>query len=313
MPHSALRRAAAALAASAFLALPAAAAIVTEDFSSNPFGAWTYGVGSNVSNQFVYNASAPAAWTGDATGQLEVHLDSNLPSVRLQRALDVTINDQDNFTLTTRFSMKLLYASTNNSMQIAFGLVNQGLSGGDRTGTATNYASDNVFHTVEFNYFPSVTFFGGPTLTPSVFGAQKGGGDAFANFASSFDTTPSLPQDVVLEAVLDYQGTTKILNLTINQVATNGTVTLVQSAAPMSLITPPGFSNYDTNFPWSVNAMAIMAYQDGFNQSGSDPSLQADLIFQRFEFVTPVPEPSVAVLFGAAAGGTLILRRRKTA
>ncbi|MFZ4696274.1 MAG: hypothetical protein ACOYMV_14235, partial [Verrucomicrobiia bacterium] len=76
MTQFALRRAVAALAVSALLVLPAAAISLIEDFSSDPFGNWVYGVGSNVSNQFVYSASAPAAWTGDAVGQLEVHLDS---------------------------------------------------------------------------------------------------------------------------------------------------------------------------------------------------------------------------------------------
>ena len=209
--------------------------------------------------------------------------------------------------------MNILAASANSSMQVAFGLVNSSLTGGDRTGTSTNFASDNVFHTVEFNYFPSVTFFGGPTLTPAAFGAQKSGGDAFGNFAASFDTTPSIPQNVVLEAILNYNGATRILNLTVNQVAPNGSVTLVQSAAPMSMITPPGFSNYDTNFPWIVDSMAIMAYQDGFNQSVSDPSLQADLQFQRFEFLTPVPEPSTAALAGAAVLLALAARRRAAA
>jgi hypothetical protein len=313
MTPPALRRAVAALAASAAFALPAAALTLSEDFSSSPFGTWTYGIGNNASNQFVYNAAAPAAWAGDAVGQLEVHLDSNLPSVRLQRPLGVTLGDQASFSLSARFSMKVLAASVNSSMQVAFGLVNSALTGGDRTGTSSNFTSDNVFHTLEFNYFPSVTMFGGPTLTPAVFGAQKAGGDAFGNFAASFDTTPSIPQDVVLEAILGYNSATRILNLTVNQVATNGTVTLVQSAAPMSMVAPPGYSNFDTNFPWSVDAMAIMAYQDGFNQSTSDPSLQADLQFQGFEFSTPIPEPSAPALLGAAAALGLALRRRAAA
>lgn len=311
MTQFAPRRAVATLAVSVLLSLPAAAASLVEDFSANPFGSWTYGVGSNVSNQFVYSASAPAAWTGDAVGQLDVHLDSNLPTVRLQRALGVTLTDTDSFTLSTRFAMNVLAASANSSMQVAFGLVNSSLTGGDRTGTGTNYSSDNVFHTVEFNYFPSVTFFGGPTLTPAVFGAQKSGGDAFGNFAASFDTTPGIPQNVVLDAILNYNGATHVLNLTVNQVAPNGSVTLVQSTVPMSLITPPGFSNYDTNFPWSVDSLAIMGYQDGFNQSVVDPSLQADLQFQRFEFITPVPEPATPALFGVAATLVALARARQ--
>ena len=324
MTQFALRRAVTALAVSVLLTLPAAAVSLSEDFSSDPFGNWVYGVGSNARTQFVYSASAPAAWTGDAIGQLEVHLDSSSPTVRLERPLGVTLTDRDSFTLTTRFSMSIISAPQDNSLQIAFGLVNSALTGGDRAGSLSTSA--DTFHTVEFNYFPQISTWStpstGPTLTPSVIGAQKGAGSPFDNFAALFGSSSdlsdntaltSLPQNVVLEAILNYSGLTKNLVLTMNQVAGNGTITLLQTELPsMSLALPPGYSNYDTNFSYSVNALAIMAYRDGWT-TPADPSLVADLTFQSFQFITPIPEPSATTLVGATALLVLGARRFRKA
>lgn len=39
---------------------------LTEDFSSDPFAVWSFGIGDNSNAQFAWNSSAPAAYTGDA-------------------------------------------------------------------------------------------------------------------------------------------------------------------------------------------------------------------------------------------------------
>jgi len=267
----------------------AVAVSLTEDFSSNPFNAWSFGIGDNSHTQFV--------WAGSA---LNVHVNSSLPTARLQRPLGVVVTDTDDFTLTTRFSFTVTSAPGDQGMQIAFGLVNSSLTGGDRTGTLPNFGSDNFFDTVEFNYFPNVsTFFQtGPTLTPAVAGAQVStNADAFANFASIFgpesnlgDNTngvTALPQNVTLEAVLAYTATNKTLALTLSQVDSNGTVTLLDTGlVPMNLVA----NGYNTNFPFKVDSLAIMAYHDGFTTT-DDPSLIAVLTFQGFDFTTSVYQP----------------------
>jgi hypothetical protein len=276
---------------------------LTEPFSSNPFapaGNWSFGIGDNSNTQFVWDSSAPAAYTGDAVGALKVHLNSSLPTARFQRPLGVTVADTDDFTLTARFSFHVISAPGEQGMQIAFGLVNSALTGGDRTGTPTNFASDNMFHTVEFNYFPNIsTFFNtGPTLTPAVFGSQTStNADAFGNFASIFgpgsnlgDNTngvTELPQDVTLQATLAYNGATKMLTLTMSQVNTNGTLTPIDTEVPPMDLVALG---YDTNFPFIVDTLAVMAYQDGFTTT-NDPSLIADLQFQKFDFTTSAALP----------------------
>ncbi len=280
---------------------------LTEPLSTNPFasaGNWSFGIGDNSHTQFVWDSSAPAAYTGDPVGTLNVHLNSSLPTARFQRPLGVTVTDTDDFTLTARFSFHIISAPNEQAAQIAFGLVNSALTGGDRTGTSTNFSSDNTFHTIEFNYYPNVsTFFSsGPTLTPAVLGAQIAtNADAFANSVSIFgpdsdlgDNTTgvtALPQDVTLQATLAYNGATKTLTLTMSQVNTNGTLTPIVTEVPLLDITTTNyFGNYNTNFPFIVDTLAVMAYQDGFTTT-NDPSLVADLQFQRFDFTTSAPLP----------------------
>ena len=279
----------------------------TEDFSTNPFTAWSFGIGSGdpSTNRFVWNSSAASAYTGDPVGALDVHLDSSLPTVRFQRPLGVTVTDTDDFLLKARFSFTVTSAPTNQSMQIAFGLVNSSLTGGNRTGSDGVFIDDDTFHTVEFNYFPQISTFSspptGPTLSPAVFGAHKPGNDAFGNFAAYFlseadlhDNTNGiheLPQNVTLEAVLAYRSATKTITLTMNQVNGDNSTTLLETEVPpMSLINLPPFGTYDTNFPFQVDTLAIMAYRDGFTAT-NDPSLVADVTFQRLSFYAPPPEP----------------------
>ncbi|MCG3146772.1 MAG: hypothetical protein PCFJNLEI_00206 [Verrucomicrobiae bacterium] len=301
------------------LVVPSVASFaLTEDFSSDPFVNWSFGIGGADpgTNRFDWNAGAAPTYVGDPTGELNLHLNSSLPTVRLDRPLGVTVTDTDSFSLTTRFSYSLTSAPGDQFMQISFGLVNSTLTGGDRTGSLLNFGSDNVFHTLEFNYFPNVsTFFvTGPTLTPTVFGAQKGSGDAFANFATSFygdsdlgDNTvgiTELPQNQTLEAGLAYNGATKVLTLSLSRVEADGSTTLlVTEVPPVDLVA----AGYDTNFPFVVNSLAIMAYQDGFTSSG-DPSLVADLTFQKFDFAV-VPEPTTSLLVLGSLG-LLICGRR---
>jgi hypothetical protein len=63
--------------------------ILAENFSTNPLGNWTFGVGSNANAQFTYQTDV-AAYAGDAAGSLKVHFDSSLPTARLQLPLGFT-------------------------------------------------------------------------------------------------------------------------------------------------------------------------------------------------------------------------------
>jgi hypothetical protein len=210
----------------------------------------------------------------------------------------VTLTDTNDFILAARFSFVISSAPPDQAMQIAFGLVNSTLTGSNRTGTAGIYDDDDTFHTVEFNYFPN-SGVGGPTLTPTVFGGQEPGLDAFGNIAFvAFDLgentngVTNLPQNVTLEAVLDYTASNKTVRLTVSQVNSNGTLTQLDTALPaLNLLGGDNvYTYYDTNYPFVVDTLAIMAYHDGYTTS-EDPSLVADLRFQKLSFTTTATAP----------------------
>jgi hypothetical protein len=285
------------------LSRPATAFVrFTESFSSNPFspaGTWSFGIGDNSNNQFAWT-NTPPAYVGDATGELDVHLNSSLPTVRFQRPLGVTLTDTNSFTLSVIFSFTVTSAPADQDMQIAFGLVNSSTTGGNRTGSPGIYTDDNTFSTVEFNYFPNDNPYD-PTLTPTVFGAQKPGLDAFGNSTAIYDYfselgyhtngITALPTDVTLQAILNYDGTCKTITLRMGQVNPDGSVTTLDTELPpLNISLTNSLDSYDTNFPFVVDSLAVMAYNDGFTTS-DDPSLVGDLKFQRFSFWSPALQP----------------------
>jgi hypothetical protein len=300
----------------ALTAQSVAAFTLTEEFSADPMGAWAFGVGGTdpSTNRVVW----------DGTGSLGVHLDSSLPTVRFQRPLGATLTDTNNFRVSAQFRFDITSAPTNGYIQIAFGLVNSTLTGGNRTGTPGVWTDDDTFHTIEFNYFPNITdWMGaitGPTLTPAAFGARKPGSDAFGNFAAIFgspsdlhDNTTgilALPEQIMLQADLVYDGAARAVTLNMYQVAGDGTLSSLNTElVPLNL---PGFG-YDTNFPFLVDSLAIMAYRDGFTTE-ADPSLVADVIFDRIEVTDAIPEPSsiALVVLGGLTAAVAVWRGRRT-
>jgi hypothetical protein len=282
---------------------------VSSDFSTNPFtSGWSFGVGSNANGQFTWN---------QPTNSLRVHVDSSLPTVRLDLPIGATLSTATDFTLSCRFSFTVTSAPNNEFMQFAFGLVNHGLTGGNRTGLPSDPfypepGSSNVFSTVEFSYYPNVspTYGFGRTLTPAVFGAQSGGGDAFGNFATLYDddsdlgdgkqAIDQLPQATVLIATLNYVAATKLLTLTVQ----DSSLAILDTGVPaldLSFISPS----------FALDSLAIMAYQDGYNSFyPSTPALIGDMDIQQIAVTSPVPEPAGTVLLLSAAGMLLLRRRR---
>jgi hypothetical protein len=267
---------------------------VSDNFSTNPLASgspWSFGVGDNSHTQFTWSAAA-----------LSVHLNSSLPTARLDHPLGETLGDAASFVLSARFSFHITRAPTDQALQIAFGLTNHTQTGGDRTGSFANSASDSTFHTVEFNYFPEVVPAAfEPTLSPAIFGGPNGG-DAFGNFAAVFGSANNvvLPQDTTLEAHLEYDGTSKLATLTAYQVAGGGSLVLVGTPVTLDLGIFGG--GYDPTHPFQVDTLSIMAYHDGYT-TAANPSLVADVTYQNISLV--VPEPSALAL--ATAGSLAVI------
>jgi hypothetical protein len=282
------------------LAPRGAAFAASDDFSSNPLAGgspWTFGLGDNSHGQF--------SWS---PGALTVHVDSSLPTARLDLPLGMALGDSTSFVLSARFSFHVTSAPDDQFAQFAFGLTNAAVSGGDRTGSLANFDSANTYHTIEFDYFPNVSqFFGGPTLSPAVFGGPDG--SAFNNFASIFgpdsvlgDNTTGiteLPQDTLLEARLNYDGPTKTLTMSMFAVGPGDVLSLLDTELVPLDIDAFG-SSYDPFNPFVVDTLSIMAYHDGFT-TAEDPSLAGDITFDRIG-VTVAPEPSS---LGLCSAGTI--------
>lgn len=271
----------------------AAGLSLVENFSANPLGTWTFGIGSNANAQFTYQTDS-AAYAGDVGGSLKVQLNSSLATSRLQLPLGFTLGASTDFTVSAQFSLANVSALDNQAMQLAFGLVNTATTGGNRTGSPTSSA--NTFNTVEVDYFPNVSpIYGyGATLTPAIFGAQKNTGNIFANYATIFgsgsdlgDNTTgitALPQNTNLQAALTYAASTHAFTLQLSQIAPNGSLTTLVTEVPvLDLDNEP---TYDPTRPFQVNALAIMAYQDGFHTT-SPPTLSADVTFQKLSVSLP--------------------------
>ncbi len=283
---------------------------VSDDFSTDPLAGgspWSFGIGDNSNSQF--------SWS---PGELQVHIDTSLPTARLDLPLGTTLGDATSFLLSARFSFIVSSAPGDQFAQFAFGLTNTALTGGDRTGSLADFNSANTYHTIEFDYFANVTSFGGPTLSPAVFGGPDG--SAFNNFASIFgsdsdlgDNTvgvTELPQSTLLEAQMAYDGAAKILTLSMFQVELDNSLTVLDTELVPLDIDAFG-SAYDPLNPFAVNALSIMAYNDGFT-TALDPSLVADVTYHGISLVV-VPEPSALALWLVGALGAIgigMLRRR---
>ncbi|MDP7395840.1 MAG: hypothetical protein QGF67_13065 [Lentisphaeria bacterium] len=262
------------------------AATLAETFNASPFvgdgGSFTLeGPGAA---QFTHLSNAPA-FTGDPAGSLEVEYDTLKPSTRLTAPLGVTVAETDSFSFGAVLTIRSagFFADPDGFAQIAFGLINSTTTGLDRSGDFSDFDND-TFDMVEFNYFPNESaFFGGPFVSPSVLGAQVGT-SAFNNIVfSSFAFT--LPPDTPLRIEFMYDGVTSIMTGTVDSIAPDGTLTPLAETVPLDIYNPPGAFAVPLQGGFTVDAIAISAYLDGF--AFAQASAQATLVYDELFFSTP--------------------------
>ena len=271
-----LGAAATAMALAAVLAAPARAGTdIVERFASDPLA----GGGPNVffaegdaSARFSYMADEPSHFPGDREGSLRVLYDTTVPAARISTPLGqvLTLDEDFGFGAILTIRSSGFHADPDGFSQIAFGIWNAATTGMNRTG----FPSDS-FDLVEVDYFPNVTTFGGPFLSPSVFGGNSGG-NAFFNFAFQ-STELALPRDLPLLVQARYDSAGRILRLKVSRHSRGVFFEALPGAA-----VAVDLSHLDPTF--HVDVAGIAAYFEGF------ASLRAEVDYDLL-YVGDLPAP----------------------
>lgn len=226
--------------------------------------------------RFAFDAATAAKYPSDPKGSFVAHLDSTLPTARAAASLGAVYTEQDDFVFGAIFTIQAagFEADPFGFHPITFSLMNSATTGFNRTGSLSDFRSD-AFDTIDVAYFPQVSpFFGGPFLSPAVFGSAVSD-DAFANFAfgsASFELLPGATYLVTAE----HRAAERKLDVTVYGFGAGG----------RSVALPGGRVSADLSIlqGFTVDTLAITAYEDGFNvftQSGTSvrAGVEYDLLF----------------------------------
>ncbi|HKY32725.1 MAG TPA: hypothetical protein VJV23_09335 [Candidatus Polarisedimenticolia bacterium] len=246
------------------------AAGIVHDFSSDPtqaHAAQPVFAASGPPSAFSHDPASAPRFAGDRKGSLTVTYDSLQPTARLAAPLEAPLAQDDDFVAGAILTIRPgIAADPFGFHPIAFSLFHSTTTGDDRTGDLSDFRSD-TFDTVELAYFPNVSpFFGGPFLSPTVFGAPAGD-DAFGDFAFA-GVQAELRPGITYLAQLVHQSGTRRLSLTVHIVRPDASIVEIPAArAVADLSSIEGFL---------VDRLGISAYHDGFNVfSSSGRSLHA--------------------------------------
>ncbi|MFQ5876284.1 MAG: hypothetical protein ACE5JH_01130 [Acidobacteriota bacterium] len=253
---------------------PAVAAVV-ERFRADPllgFGPNVFLVEGDAEARFRYVPSERPRFAGDPRGSFRVLYDTTRPAARIATPLGEVVSLSEDFEFGAVLTIRSngFHATPDGFSQIAFGLWNSRTTGINRTA----FPADS-FDLVEFDYFANVGEFGGPFLSPTVFGGSAGD-NAFLNFAFQ-SAELSLPFDVPLLCLLRYSAAERTLALQVSRHSRGSTfVPLPESRVSVDL------SALDPTF--LVDSLGIAAYFEGFE------SLRAQVDFDLL-FFQELPEP----------------------
>jgi hypothetical protein len=215
----------------------------------------------DAASRFTFIAGTKPRFPGDRRGSLRVLYDTTLPTGRIGTPLGSVLSLDEGFRLGAILTIRSqgFAADPNGFSQIAFGLWNSHTTGLGRT----LFPSDS-FDLVEFDWFANVTSFGGPFLSPSIFGGNVGD-NAFFNFAFQ-SAEVALPFDVPLLCEGVYDAATRTLTVTVSKHAGGPAFTPVPGATATVDLSglAPGFL---------VDTLGIAAYGEGW------PSLHAEVDF----------------------------------
>ncbi len=251
-------------------------AATVERFAADPLTAQTanpFFLDGDVADHFTYLPAEPPHFPGDRPGTLRVVYDTTIPAGRISTPLGQSLSLGDDFSLGAILTIRAegFVAMPDGFDQISFGLWNSHTTGLNRT----VFPSDS-YDLAEFDYFPNVSpDFGGPFLSPSIFGGNVGD-NAFNNFTFQ-SSQVQLPFDVPLLCQLRYTATTRKLAVTVSRLAAGvffQPVPLAAVTVDLSIINPTLL----------VDSLGIAAYFEGF------PSLHAVVDYDLL-YSGPLPVP----------------------
>jgi len=241
-------------------------------FGTDPLAGSIFQPEGDVVSRFTWIGKERPHFAGDRPGTLRVLYDTTLPTGRLSAPLGTVLSTDEDFEfgaiLTIRSARS--HPAPQGFSQIAFGLWNAHTTGLGRT----LFPSD-AYDLVEADYFANVTEFGGPFVSPSIFGGAVGG-NAFNNFAFQ-SAEVALPFDTPLLVQGRYDAATERLTVSVGRYVSGASFTPIPGAhAEVDLShLAPGFL---------ADVTGIAAYGEGW------PSLRAEVDYDLL-YVGALPPP----------------------
>lgn len=259
-------------------ALPVRAATARLDSDPlRPGGPVPFFAEGDAAARFTWVADTRPRFSGDRRGSLRVLYDTTLPTGRLGAPIGSVLSLDEDFRFGAILTIRSagFAADPSGFSQVAFGLWNAHTTGLGRT----LFPSD-TFDLVEFDWFANVTMFGGPFLSPSIFGGRVGA-NAFDNFAFQ-SAEVALPFDVPLHCEGVYVAATRTLTVTVSRHVGGPRFDPIPGA-----VTTVDLSSLDPGF--LVDTFGIAAYGEGW------ASLHAEVDFDLlYTGTAPVPLSTVA-------------------
>jgi hypothetical protein len=222
-------------------------------FGSDPLAGSIFLPEGDAVSRFTWIGKERPHFAGDRPGTLRVLYDTTVPTGRLSAPLGTVLSTDGDFEFGAVLTIRSagFHADPEGFSQIAFGLWNAHTTGLGRT----LFPSDS-YDLVEADYFANVTEFGGPFLSPTVFGGEVGG-NAFFNFAFQSAET-ALPFDTPLLIQGKYDAASERLIVSVSRYAAAATFTPIPGArtevdlshlAPAFLADVVGIAGYGEGWP----------------------------------------------------------------
>jgi len=252
--------------------------LVADYFLDDPIGRHDSVIAGPALDRVEYRFSPPA-WPGDHPGSLLGRYDASAPAGLFGLALSQSLDQDDDFTAAAILVVESdgFVADPNGFFQISWGLWNGQTTGLDRTGDPSSFAAD-TFDSIGFDYFPNISpFFGGPFLSPSIFGVANAASPAFpsqgafANAGFAFGVEVEIPLDEPLLAVIEHKPALDVAVMSIHRIV--GARATVPLPGAVTVIPLDALSIRE----YQLDTIGLMLWHDGFG--GPEPAVLAHVVF----------------------------------